>query len=49
MISESMSTCTFILRPGDEGKKGDHKADIDFLFRNLAARNPSPRSTGCIK
>ena len=24
-------------------------ADITFLFRKLAARNPSPRSTGCIK
>jgi hypothetical protein len=26
-------------------RKGDHMADIHFLFRNLAARNPSPRST----
>jgi hypothetical protein len=30
-------------------RKEDHMADIDFLFRKLAARNPSPRSTEYIK
>jgi hypothetical protein len=49
MISESMSTCTFMFGSRRRKGKGDHMADITFLLRKLAARNPSPRSTGCIK
>jgi hypothetical protein len=51
MTSESMSICTFIFGPRTRTRKRkeDHMADIDFLLRKLAARNPSPRSTGCIK
>jgi hypothetical protein len=49
MINESMSICTFIFGPRTRERKEDHMADITFLLRILAARNPSPRSTGCIK